>query len=286
MNKEAEKYYEAMKRYYDSKRLSNDVEFKQEYLGEFIEPEPIEPRKIWAARPNILNQRRIGENDMHLVQLSEGMSKAPRSRLWKLEQELKQANGRCCIHSGQGERYFMYAMKRMRILEQIAKYRPLNKTEQYAVEQGHKIIDKYYSKPIRESNDSKILASALQKLDASPEQMPYNTIWTDMYPVIKRFGLTPEEGLALRTSKAWRKAHNGHEIDRDVLKLSSQRPDVPVLKKSKSLDRRESGPYFEEEEKPTCVACGGTGKSSTGRPYVPCQIRKQREAKRKPQDKK
>lgn len=215
---------EKVKKYYDSMSRSSITEFKQEYMGEFVEPDPIEPRKIRATRPNILGQDRTGECNMRLMQLSEGMSKAPRGKLWQLEQELKQARGKCCIHSGQGERYFVYAIKRMRILEQIAKYRPLNETEQYAVEQGHKIIDKYYTRPMRESNDSKILASAMQKLDASPEQMPYNTIWTDIYPVIKRFGLTPEEGLALRTSKAWVKAHNGHEISRDILKLNSQRP--------------------------------------------------------------
>jgi hypothetical protein len=150
--------------------------------------------------------------------------KSPRTGLWRLEQELKKADARCCTQSGMGERYFKSAIHRMQILRKIAKYRSLNDWEQKGIEQGEKLIRKYYPDSARayglnESDESRLIASVLQKLDASPEQMPYNSIWTGIDVVVKRFGLTPEESQTLSTSKAYKKAHNGYEIDRPTLKL-------------------------------------------------------------------
>jgi hypothetical protein len=163
--------------------------------------------------------------------------KSPRTELWRLEQELKQADARCCTQSGMGERYFKSAIRRMQILRKISKYRSLNDWEQKGVEQGEKLIRKYYPDSaklygITESDESRLMASVLQKLDASPEQMPYNSIWTGIDVVVKRFGLTPEEARALSASKAYKKVHNGYEIDRPTLKLLATRPDVPVSKKN------------------------------------------------------
>jgi hypothetical protein len=71
-------------------------------------------------------------------------SKSPRTELWRLEQELKQADARCCTQSGMGERYFKSAIRRMQILRKISKYRLLNDWEQKGVEQGEKLVRKYY----------------------------------------------------------------------------------------------------------------------------------------------
>ena len=78
-----------------------------------------------------------------------------------------------------------------------------------------------------------------------------------MYVVVGRFGLTPDETEALRTSKAWKKAQRGHEIDRNILKLSANRPSAPITKKNidsialqstSDRIREEVGSYFEDIE--------------------------------------
>jgi len=162
-------------------------------------------------------------------------SKSPRTELWRLEQALKQADARCCTQSGMGERYFHAAITRMNILRKISKYRPLNDWEQKGVEQGEKIIRKYHPQSAKlygltESNESRLMVSVLQKLDAMPQNMPYNSIWTGIDVVMKRFGLTPEEARALSASKAYKRTTNGYEVDRPTLKLLATRPDVPVSK--------------------------------------------------------
>ncbi|MFA5767471.1 MAG: hypothetical protein WC919_06100, partial [Candidatus Paceibacterota bacterium] len=158
-------------------------------------------------------------------------SKSPRTELWRLEQALKQADARCCTQSGMGERYFHAAITRMNILRKISKYRPLNDWEQKGVEQGEKIIRKYHPQSAKlygltESNESRLMVSVLQKLDAMPQNMPYNSIWTGIDVVMKRFGLTPEEARALSASKAYKRTTNGYEVDRPTLKLLATRPDV------------------------------------------------------------
>jgi hypothetical protein len=161
--------------------------------------------------------------------------KSPRTELWRLEQELKQANARCCTQSGMGERYFKSALRRMQILHKISKYRKLTDWEQKGVEQGEKIVRKHYPDSTKlygltESDESRLMASTLQKLDAMPQNMPYNSIWTGIDVVAKRFGLTPEEARALSASKAYKKTTNGYEIDRSTLKLLATKPDIPVSK--------------------------------------------------------
>jgi hypothetical protein len=64
--------------------------------------------------------------------LSEDNSKTPkaeRSPLWRLEQELKRLNAKCCMNSGMGERYEFWRRKRDLILKEILKHRPLNDWE-------------------------------------------------------------------------------------------------------------------------------------------------------------
>jgi hypothetical protein len=232
--------------------------------------------------------------------------KSERSEFWKLEQELKKLNAKCSINSGRGERYERYVIARMRTLNKIAKFRQLTGFEQDNIDNANWLIKKYYTRGVRESrvsnllpqeicesDETRLLASVLQKLDALPGNMPYNTIWTTGYVVAGRFGLTPDEELALRESKAWKADDNGHTIDRAVLKMSANRPDAPINKKNiqqtklastSDRIREEIGTYFEEEEKEKkveCVACGGTGKSSTGRPCEPCRIRKMKDVKKK-----
>lgn len=226
-----------------------------------------------------------------LFEDSTKMQPAVRSKLWQLEQDLKKVNARCTMTSGMGERYFYNVRKRGDTLRQIAKFRTLTDHEKQDVAQAEAITKKYFS-PVRESNETRLLASVLQKLDANPSNMPYNTYWTDMHVIVGRFGLTPDEALALSNNKAYKKVQNGHEIDRNLLKLGASRPDVPTKKNLRHAElagtsdrnREEVGTYYEEEEKdkkPTCVACGGTGKSSTGRPREPCRLRKIRDTERK-----
>jgi len=150
--------------------------------------------------------------------------KSPRTELWRLEQELKQANAKCCTQSGMGERYFKHAIHRMQILRKIAKYRQLTDWEQKDIEQGEKLVRKYYPNSTKlygltESDESRMMASVLQKLDAMPQNMPYNSSWADIGTIEKRFGLTPEESQALARSKAYKKIENGYEISRPTLKL-------------------------------------------------------------------
>ena len=241
---------------------SQQNEFHQEYWGEFIEPEPL------LVKPDIIGKTylrlKMTGVIMNFDQLLESTlfeadpktPKATRSKLWQLEQELKPLNGKCSINSGRGERYEMYVGARRRVLEQIAKYRPLTDLEKQNIEQSVALQKLYY--PVRESNETRLLASVLQKLDANPGNMPYNTIWTDMHVVVGRFGLTPDEESVLGKSKAWKQAHNGHEIDRNVLKLSANTPNIPITKKNLQHSvlastsdriREEVYTYFEEEEK-------------------------------------
>jgi hypothetical protein len=164
--------------------------------------------------------------------------KSQRTELWHLEQELKKADAKCCVRSGMGERYMQAAIQRMQVLYKISKHRQLTDWEQKGVEQGEKIIRKYRPQwtwrhyGLAESDESRLVVSVLQKLDASPEQMPYNTLWTDINVVEKHFGLTPEESRVLSTSKACKKVQGGYEIDRYTLKLLATRPNTPVSKQN------------------------------------------------------
>jgi hypothetical protein len=134
-----------------------------------------------------------------------------------------------------GERYLKSALQRMRILHKISKHRKLTDWEQTAVEQGEKIVRKHYPDSAKlygltESDESRLIASVLQKLDAMPQNVPYNTIWSGIDVVARRFGLTPEESRALSTSKAFKKLQNKFKIDRNTLKLLATRPGVQVSK--------------------------------------------------------
>lgn len=91
------------------------------------------------------------------------------------------------------------------------------------------------------SDDRKLLSSVMQKLDAMPAQMPYNTIWTDISVLEKRFGLTPEESQALRGNRSCCvRKKGGFLVDRDALKLNVSRPQVPL---AKDRIRQERGTY-------------------------------------------
>jgi len=74
-----------------------------------------------------------------LFEVVQGTPKASRSNLWQLEQELKKADTRCCMTSGQGERYFGWVRKTARILSQIAKFRPLTDDEKQKVRQAENL---------------------------------------------------------------------------------------------------------------------------------------------------
>jgi hypothetical protein len=201
----------------------------------------------------------------------------------RLEKALRAANDNCAGKSGMGERYDYALMSRLHILQQIAKYRELTEREKFDVKWGESARIRMYPNhrpSVVESDETRLLTSILQKFDAMPQMMPYNTYWADAYTITKRFGLTQDEERALVGSKAWMKQKNGWRIDRPKLKLLSAK----TYAVSPNRIREEIDIYFEGEEdkdKQKCVACGGTGKSSTGRPCEPCRLRKLRSTKTK-----
>ena len=176
----------------------------------------------------------------------------------RLEKALRAARNDSAGKSGMGERYDYALMRELRILQQVAKYRQLTERELTDVKWGEAARQRMYPRrPMAESDETRLLASVLQKLDAMPQQMPYNTRWTGIHVVVKWFGLTPDEANALANSKAWKKDKGGYDIERPNLVLAASRPDVPKSKQNlrraqlagvgSSRFREERGSYFESK---------------------------------------
>jgi len=77
-----------------------------------------------------------------------------------------------------------------------------------------------------------LLASVLKKLDSQPGHMPYDSLWTGMDAIIRRFGLTKDEALALARCKgAYQHQQDGdmsgYKINRLLLKMNAATPPPP-----------------------------------------------------------
>jgi hypothetical protein len=173
----------------------------------------------------------------------EEITHVERNKRARLEKALRVAHNKTISNSGMGERYEMFQRNEQAILREIAKYRPLSAYEKQRLNR---------TVALHESNQARLMASVLQKLDADPQLVPYNTSWSDTDILTQRFGLTPEEATALGSSKACKESKDGYGIDRGILKALSQgtrgaKKDVERARGDISdRNREEVGTYFED----------------------------------------